>query len=73
MHPDTSNPQQMLWGINQGSTYDDLRIEHMKKIRELDLPGYAASVVWQLERAQRKCIALLKWLSLKCQQKNRAI
>ncbi|MCI9575833.1 MAG: tRNA guanosine(34) transglycosylase Tgt [Clostridiales bacterium] len=39
--PDTSNPKQMLWGINQGSTYEDLRIEHMKQIRELDLPGYA--------------------------------
>ena len=31
----------MLFGINQGGTYEDLRIEHMKKIRELDLPGYA--------------------------------
>ncbi|MCI2161801.1 MAG: tRNA guanosine(34) transglycosylase Tgt [Oscillospiraceae bacterium] len=39
--PDTINPQQMLWGINQGATYKDLRIEHMKTIRELDLPGYA--------------------------------
>ncbi len=38
---DTINKEQMLWGINQGSTYEDLRIEHMKKIRELDLPGYA--------------------------------
>lgn len=38
---DTINPQQMLWGINQGATYKDLRIEHMKAIRELDLPGYA--------------------------------
>ena len=38
---DTVNPQQMLFGINQGSTYDDLRVEHMKKIRELDLDGYA--------------------------------
>ncbi len=37
----TINKEQMLWGINQGSTYEDLRIEHMKKIRELDLPGYA--------------------------------
>ena len=35
------NPRQMLFGINQGATYDDLRIEHMKKIRELDLDGYA--------------------------------
>ncbi len=39
--PDCVNPGQMLFGINQGGTYDDLRIEHMKQIRELDLPGYA--------------------------------
>jgi len=39
--PDTVNPGQMLWGINQGGTYDDLRVEHMKRIAELDLPGYA--------------------------------
>ena len=39
--PDTVNPHQMLFGINQGGTYDDLRIEHMKAIAELDLPGYA--------------------------------
>ena len=39
--PDTINPKQMLFGINQGSTYDDLRIEHMKAIVELDLDGYA--------------------------------
>ena len=38
---DTVNTQQMLWGINQGATYADLRIENMKKIAELDLPGYA--------------------------------
>ena len=35
------NPDQLLFGINQGSTYEDLRIEHMRKIRELDLDGYA--------------------------------
>lgn len=39
--PDTLNPDQLLFGINQGGTYEDLRIEHMKKIAELDLPGYA--------------------------------
>ena len=38
---ETINKQQMLFGINQGGTYNDLRIEHMKKIRELDLDGYA--------------------------------
>lgn len=39
--PETVNPQQMLWGINQGGTYPDLRIWHMQRIAELDLPGYA--------------------------------
>ena len=38
---DTVNPEQMLFGINQGCTYADLRIEHMKEIAELDLDGYA--------------------------------
>ena len=35
------NPRQMLFGINQGCTFDDLRVEHMKTIAELDLDGYA--------------------------------
>ncbi len=39
--PDTINKDQLLFGINQGSTYADLRIGHMQKIAELDLPGYA--------------------------------
>ena len=39
--PDTVNPQQMLWGINQGGTYADIRVDHMKRIVDLDLPGYA--------------------------------
>ncbi len=38
---DAVNPGQMLFGINQGATFADLRIEHMKKIADLDLPGYA--------------------------------
>lgn len=38
---DTINPHQLLFGINQGCTYDDLRIEHMKAIRDMDLDGYA--------------------------------
>ena len=37
----TVNPEQMLFGINQGCTYNDLRIEHMKQIADLDLDGYA--------------------------------
>lgn len=39
--PDTVNPQQMLFGINQGCTFDDLRIKHMQEIAKLDLDGYA--------------------------------
>ena len=39
--PDAVNPGQVLFGINQGATFYDLRIEHMKKIAELDLAGYA--------------------------------
>ena len=38
---DAVNPGQMLWGINQGAVFHDVRIEHMKKIADLDLPGYA--------------------------------
>ena len=38
---DTINKEQMLFGINQGGTYKDLRIDHMKEIAELDLDGYA--------------------------------
>ena len=39
--PETINRQQMLFAINQGGTYDDIRIEHMKSIAEMDLDGYA--------------------------------
>lgn len=39
--PDTVNPGQMLFGINQGGTYADIRIWHMQQIAKLDLPGYA--------------------------------
>ncbi len=37
----TINKEQMLFGINQGCTYNDLRINHMKEIADLDLDGYA--------------------------------
>jgi queuine tRNA-ribosyltransferase len=38
---DTVNPHQLLFGINQGCTYNDLRIKHMEEIAKLDLDGYA--------------------------------
>ena len=39
--PDAVNPGQVLWGINQGAVFHDLRIAHMQEIAALDLPGYA--------------------------------
>ena len=39
--PDTVNPNQWLFGINQGGTFEDIRIDHAKRISELDLNGYA--------------------------------
>lgn len=39
--PETINKKQMLFGINQGCTFEDLRINHMKEIAKLDLDGYA--------------------------------
>ena len=38
---DTVNPHQLLFGINQGAIYEDIRIEHAKRIAEMDLDGYA--------------------------------
>ena len=38
---DTINPHQLLFGINQGCTFEDLRVEHMKRIAQLDCDGYA--------------------------------
>lgn len=39
--PDTVNPRQMLFGINQGATYPDLRVWHMEQIRQINCEGYA--------------------------------
>lgn len=39
--PETINRQQLLFAINQGGIYDDIRVEHMKTIAEMDLDGYA--------------------------------
>ena len=38
---DTVNKEQLLFGINQGGIFEDIRIEHAKRIADLDLPGYA--------------------------------
>ena len=49
---DTINKHQLLFGINQGCTYDDIRVEHMKRIREFDLDGYAIGGLAVGETAQ---------------------
>lgn len=49
---ETINRDQMLFGINQGSTYHDLRIRHMREIAELDLDGYAIGGLAVGESAQ---------------------
>ena len=50
--PDAINPGQVLFGINQGTVFPDLRIEHMKRIAELDLAGYAIGGLAVGETAQ---------------------
>ena len=50
--PDTVNKNQMLWGINQGGVYDDIRVDNMKKIAALDLDGYAIGGLAVGETAQ---------------------
>ena len=49
---DAVNPGQVPFGINQGAVFHDLRIEHMKKIAELNLPGYAIGGLAVGETAQ---------------------
>lgn len=49
---DAVNPGQVLFGINQGAVFHDLRIQHMKKIAELNLPGYAIGGLAVGETAQ---------------------
>ena len=43
--PDTINKHQLLFGINQGSVFDDLRLRHMEEIAKLDMDGYALSLI----------------------------
>ena len=49
---DTINKNQMLFGINQGAIFDDIRIDHAKRISEMDLDGYA---VGGLEIGRASC------------------
>ena len=52
VEPDAVNPGQVLFGINQGAVFHDIRVEHMKRIAELDLAGYAIGGLAVGETAQ---------------------
>ena len=67
----TVNPHQMLFGINQGSTYADLRIEHMKAIAELDLDGYAIGGL-AVGEPRRRCTASSRPSSRTCRRTRSA-
>ena len=68
---DTINKHQLLFGINQGAIYEDIRIDHAKRISEMDLDGYAVGGL--AERHTRRCIIFsMKWSRI-CQKKNRHI
>ena len=60
--PDTVNPDQMLFGIDQGGVFNDIRIDHAKRISELDLDGYAVGglAVGIAQRALDEGIAYTK-------------
>ncbi|WP_122642688.1 tRNA guanosine(34) transglycosylase Tgt [Luxibacter massiliensis] len=63
--PGTINPHQMLFGINQGGIYEDIRIEHAQQITELDLDGYAVgglAVGESHEDMYRILDAVVPWL-----------
>ena len=51
---DTINKNQMLFGINQGGTFEDIRIEHAKRISDMNLDGYALGG-WRLVKAMTRC------------------
>ena len=69
--PDTINKNQMLFGINQGATFDDLRIENMKTISDFDLDGYAIGGL--TVGPTRKCITFWMLLFLLRPKISRAI
>lgn len=70
--PDTINKNQLLFGINQGCTFDDLRIENMKEIADLDLDGYAIGGL-PSANPRKICIVSFRLLSRICLRKNRGI
>ena len=71
---DTVNPQQMLFGINQGATFEDLRIWHMKEIAKLDCDGYAIGglAVGEPSAICRRISRAISWASVRRRTSSRA-
>ena len=61
---DTINKQQLLFGINQGAIFDDIRIDHAKRISEMELDGYAVGGL-AVERHTKRCtIFWIRWFRI---------
>ncbi len=69
--PGAVNPRQMLFGINQGSVYEDLRVRHMEEIAKLDLDGYAIGGL-AVGRRRRRCTGSSRRWSPSCRSAGRA-
>ena len=70
--PDTINKHQMLFGINQGGIYEDIRVAHADEISKLDLDGYAVGGLAVGESHEDMYRILMRWCRI-CQRINRPI
>ena len=59
---DTINKNQMLFGINQGAIFEDIRIDHAKRIAEMDLDGYANYYMIQAQEERDHALLFLKYM-----------
>ena len=70
--PDTVNREQLLFGINQGAIYEDIRIEHAKEISKMNLDGYAVGGL-AVGESMRKCIGFWMQSFRTCRRTSRLI
>lgn len=70
--PDTINKNQLLFGINQGAVYEDIRIEHAQAIAEMDLDGYAVGGLAVGEVMRRCTGSWMRWFRI-CRRTSRRI
>ena len=70
--PDTINKNQLLFGINQGAVYEDIRIEHAQAIAEMDLDGYAVGGLAVGESHEESTGSWMRWFRI-CRRTSRRI